>query len=695
MPGDPLTREILGNIDATSRGVMYALAAVSMGCAAWGIHRRARLWKLGRDEESRLSWGTVLKRLVTDVLSQSKLRQGRRGEGVAHRLLFGGFGLLLIGTGLIAVEHYAAAALGRPPGDPLFHKGWYFAVYELVLDTAGLAMLAGCLWFAQRRWRGASSIGHASLDWAVLGMLIAIGLTGYCTEGLRILREQTPQPGYSYVGLGAASVFKLLGTTRSAAATIHFGLWWLHTLLAFGLIAAFPYTRLLHAIAGAASIASGTEKSGVMTPLTMEEVEETGLIGVGRIQDFTQHKLMQLDACVSCGRCQDACPAHEAGKPLSPRNVVQDIRAHLNDVGPRILNVQQSGVDECETADGIPPLAGEVISADTAWSCTTCHACVDICPLGVDPLGLITDLRRNLIGEGQLRGAPATSLQKMQRSGNPWGLPADERDAWAAGLEVPTVEDNPQFEILYWVGCAASYDRRIQKVARALVKLLKTAGVNFAVLGPRERCTGESARRMGDEFLFQELAATNVETLNQHNVKKIITHCPHCLNSLKNDYPQFGGKYEVLHHSQLLMELVEQGKLPDLRDNSPSHDVKLAYHDPCYLARVQGVVGPPRHLLGSGSGAQGCGSLVEMSRSGSNTSCCGAGGGRMWFDDSPDERIGASRVQELLDTGAEALAVSCPFCLTMIGDGVAATSSSAEVKDIAELLAEALGMNDS
>jgi Fe-S oxidoreductase len=316
---------------------------------------------------------------------------------------------------------------------------------------------------------------------------------------------------------------------------------------------------------------------------------------------------------------------------------------------------------------------------------------VDICPLGVDPLGMITDLRRNLIGEGQLRGAPATSLQKMQRSGNPWGLPADERDAWATGLEVPTVEDNPQFEILYWVGCAASYDRRIQKVARALVKLLKTAGVNFAVLGPRERCTGESARRMGDEFLFQDLAATNVETLNQHNVKKIITHCPHCLNSFKNDYPQFGGQYEVMHHSQLLVELVDQGKLPDLRNSSPS--AKLAYHDPCYLARVQGVVGPPRQLLGSGSRTQG--SLVEVSRSGSNTSCCGAGGGRMWFDDSPDERTGASRVQELLDTGADALVVSCPFCLTMIGDGVAATSSSAEVKDIAELLTEALGIDDS
>ena len=280
-------------------------------------------------------------------------------------------------------------------------------------------------------------------------------------------------------------------------------------------------------------------------------------------------------------------------------------------------------------------------------------------------------------------------MQKTQRSGNPWGLPPQDRFAWADGLGVPTVAENPQFDVLYWVGCAAAYDRRVQKVARSVVRLLQIAEVNFAVLGPEERCTGESARRMGEEFLFQEVAAANVEVLSAAGVKKILTHCPHCLNSFRSDYPQMGGRYEVVHHSEFLAELIAEGRLKiDAEARKKLAPGKVTYHDPCYLARVQNVTAAPRDVLQQTLG--GDGELVEMPRHGRATACCGAGGGRMWFDDTPDQRIGVGRIEEVLATGAKTVAVACPFCLTMVSDGVAASEGNVAVRDIAELLIEVI-----
>jgi Fe-S oxidoreductase len=300
---------------------------------------------------------------------------------------------------------------------------------------------------------------------------------------------------------------------------------------------------------------------------------------------------------------------------------------------------------------------------------------------------MITDMRRNLIGEGALRGSPATALQKTDRAGNPWGLSPNDRMSWAEGLDVPVASLHSDFEILYWVGCAAAYDPRIRKIARSVVRLLKHANVNFAVLGSEERCTGEAARRMGDELLFQQLAQQNVATLDKRRVRRILAHCPHCLNSLRNDYPQAGGHFEVIHHSQLLATLVADGRLP-----SPTSSGKaITFHDPCYLARANGITEEPRAAVMAAnptSGGAGPLPIVELPRNRRDTSCCGGGGGRMWFDDSPAERIGQSRVQEIVATGADTLAVSCPFCLIMLGDGVAAAKPGMQVRDIAELLAE-------
>ena len=670
MPSDSVTREIFGNVDAVSKGVFYALAVASIACFAYGVWRRVRCWRQGRPTDEKVDWLGAAKRCVSLVLSQRALRGTRQSATLAHRMLFWGFGVLFIGTILVAIEHYGAALVGRPATDPIFHKGLYYAIFEVTLDAAGIALMAACVWFAIRRWRDDCSMAHRASDWFVLGSLFFLGLTGYMTEGARIIREDTELAGLSFVGYGFAQAFAVAGITRESVSSLHLALWWIHSLAAFALIAAFPYCRLMHAIAGAANVATNPKQLGVMTPLSIEMVEETGAVGVGRVEEFTRRQLMELDACVSCGRCQDACPAFEADKPLSPRDVVQDIRGHL-------IRAESDG------------LHGDVISVETLWSCTTCHACVDVCPLHVRPLEMITDMRRHLIGEGQLRGSGAAALQKMQRSGNPWGLPAGERLDWAKDIEVPTVDDCPDFDVLYWIGCAGAYDRRTRKVTRAVASLLKHAGVKFAVLGSQERCTGDSARRMGDEFLFQELAAINVDTLAKYNVKKIVTHCPHCLNSLSKDYPQFGGEYEVVHHSEFLQSLVAEGRL---RVDSTTAD-RITYHDPCYLARVNGIVDAPRKLLHSVAAEEGGKALVEMNRCGSDTACCGGGGGLMWFDDAPADRIGRGRVDEVIATGASKCAVSCPFCLTMMSDGLALRESDTEVLDIAELIAQGIDSN--
>jgi Fe-S oxidoreductase len=300
---------------------------------------------------------------------------------------------------------------------------------------------------------------------------------------------------------------------------------------------------------------------------------------------------------------------------------------------------------------------------------------------------MITDMRQFLIGEGALRGSPAAALQKTERTGNPWGMPIADRMAWATGLDVPLANANREFDVLYWVGCAAAHDRRVQKIARSVVRLLQAAKVEFAVLGPEERCTGETARRMGDEFLFQQLAAQNVETLSKYSAKRIVAHCPHCVNSLRNDYSQIGGYYDVVHHSQLLAELVQAGRLVPNKTNNPIGGT-VTYHDPCYLARASGITEPPRAVLAAGMGASQASKIVEVPRNRRKTSCCGAGGGRMWFDDPPTQRVGKGRVQEIIQSGADTVAVSCPFCLIMLSDGLAAQKPDARVRDIAEVLSQ-------
>lgn len=679
------TRETFGNVPQSSQIAFYILTVVAMAVFAYGIWRRFKLWRQGTPigirelivGNLRQIWGKIrpgVGRLLTEGLGQKRVR-GRGLASWAHGLLFAGFMMLFLGTTLLEIDHLASGISKALH----FHKGTYYVIYEFTLDVFGLFFLIGCCLFLWRRTRRPSSVGHKTTDWFVLGFFIAIGVTGYLVEGLRIAWQQPTgiAAQCSPVGLLVAQGFS--GMSNAAARSAHLGIWWIHALLVFGFIAAVPYTRLFHTLAGPLNLFLAQPVLGTLQPISMEEVEKTERIGISAITHFNQRQLLSLDACMECGRCEDACPAHATGKPLSPKKVVQDLK--------RVMTTAfTSGVTK---PDSTSPNLRDIIQAETLWSCTACNACVEVCPVRVDPLTLITDLRRNRVGEGELSGTAATALRRMQSSANPWGLPAAERPNWSEGLGAPTCKENPTFEVLYWIGCAGSYDRRAQRVARAVVKLLKHAGVNFAILGREEKCTGESARRLGDEFLFQELAQANIATLAKYNVRKILAHCPHCLNSLLKDYPQFGGQYEVIHHTQYLSQLLKIGRLkipsPDGADDAGS----VTYHDPCYLARVNGIHEAPREVLTATLGATSKpAGLREMPSNREKTFCCGAGGGRMWMEEDPKQRVSTVRAKEALATGAKTVAVGCPFCLTMITDGVATQNDATRVMDVAEILAE-------
>jgi len=688
------TRETFGNIPHGAIVLFYWITVVSIAVFAYGIWRRLRLWRKGLPigvralvaGRSREIWARLkpgFRRLLTEGLGQKRVA-GRGLAGWSHIILFAGFMILFLGTTMLEIDHLAAGISQALR----FHKGTYYIIYEFTLDTFGLLFLAGCIYFLWRRTRRPRSLGHRPTDWYVLGSFLAIGITGYVVEGLRIAWQHPTGIGAhcSPVGLLISGWFS--GVSDGAARATHRVLWWIHSVLVFGFIMSVPYTRLMHLITGPLNLFFAPGGLGQLTPLSMEEVEKTERIGVSAIDQFNQQQLLSLDACMECGRCEEACPAFATDKPLSPKGVVQDLKRHMTKV---LNNRASSPKEEGASENGQHPmLHGGVIQAETLWSCTACSACVRVCPVRIDPLTLITDMRRNRVGEGTLSGTAATALRRMQSSGNPWGLPAAERANWAEGLGVAVAKEKPDFELLYWVGCAGSYDRRAQRVSRAVVKLLQHAKISFAILGREEKCTGESARRLGDEFLFQELAQVNIATLAKYKVRKILTQCPHCLNSLLKDYVQFGGNYDVVHHTQFLEQLLAEGRLKVEVPGSAQGE-KITYHDPCYLARVNGIHQAPRNVLTAGSESNlPAIDLLEMPRNREKTFCCGAGGGRMWMEEDPKKRVCSVRSAEALATGAKTVAVGCPFCLTMMTDGVAVQNDSARVLDVAEILVEKL-----
>ncbi len=667
------TRTIFFHISLLQQGIFYLLALLSLVVCAHGVFRRVRLWRQGRPIPSMLPRPERWKALFVQVMAQRRTLR-RRYAGKMHVGIFYGMFVLFLGTCIVAVEHYGALVFGNH----WLYRGWFYLACKVLLDLFGLGLVIGTVMALIRRYGPHSpNLGNTPQDSAFLLLLLVATLTGFVLEGAGIAADPHRAPFAAFSPVGMWFARPLQGITPFGYLLI----WWIHIPLVLGVIAALPYGRWLHLFVVPSSIALQPERPmGALEPVTMAQVEETGRIGLGAIPDLDRWQLLSLDACMECGRCTDACPARAVGKELNPKQVVIDLRRTM---------ANGSGVAKPEAGQTSPAgaapeanalLSTDVISDESLWACTNCHACVRECPALIRHVDILDGIRRYRVAEGRLSGTAATMLRQLGSRENPWGLPAAQRLDWAKGLDIPAASAQDGREILLWVGCASAFDPRAQKTMRALAQLLQQAGVRFTILGPKERCSGDPARRTGDEFLFQQLAEANIATLNSIQAQKIVTSCPHCFHTIKNEYPQFEGRYEVQHHTQFLAQLAAEGrlKLP------PGFAETVTYHDPCFLARVNGVTQAPRALLNDALSIP----LVEVARRESRTFCCGAGGGRMWMEEPPNQRPGVNRAQELLATEAKAVAVGCPFCKIMLGDSVAqvAGESAPPVLDVAEVL---------
>ena len=596
------------------------------------------------------------------VIGQSKLLQ-RLLPGLMHAAIFWGF-IVLLPTIVIAM-----IGTVQPPEAPLAwpgDQGWY----ALLVDVFAFLVLSGVIAAfvirkiqRPRRFAG-SHLREADL---ILLLIAAIVLTLFLWHASRIALGAGEYPAqWSPVSNLIARV-----VPKSLAWSLAVGAVWAHVLLILTFLVYLPYSKHLHIVLAAVNVFFGRTKArGRLEPVDFETDDVR--FGSATVADMTWKQMVDTMSCTECGRCQDVCPAFNTGKELSPKLLIMALRDQVLADGPKVL---------AGSAQKPAPLVPNAVTDNVVWDCVTCGACVRECPVGIEHIDHIVDLRRNLVMvESRFPDEAGTMLRDVDRASNPWGKPQSDRARWAEGLGVRILEPGDAApDVLFWVGCAPSFDERAKKGAMATAKLLKEAGVDFAILGPRESCTGDPARRMGDEYTFQKLAKQNVGTLNASKVTKIVTTCPHCFNTIGSEYKDFGGSYEVVHHTEFLAELVRDGRLKPL-----ASETKITYHDSCYLARHNDVREAPRELAGA------VGKPVEMPRNRERTFCCGAGGARMWMEERRGRPINEERIREAEGTGAETLAVACPFCTVMLDDGVRTTGAKLQVIDLATLLSEAV-----
>ena len=578
--------------------------------------------------------------------------------GRLHTVLAVGFFLLFLGTALATLDwdigHYVVGTQ--------FLQGNVYLTYKFVLDMAGVAVLLALFIGAWRRYRKESKAKRDVKFLVAYVSLAVVVLTGFVVEGLRLAVEQPAWMHFSPVGTLVAKLFIAAGFTADTLRGVHVWLWTFHGLLSLAFIAAIPLTFYAHLYRTPAAVYR-RKATTAGTLAKIDDIEEQESFGLVHPSDLTESQRFALDGCTECGRCDDVCPALRSGAPLSPRDFVAAMR--------------RAAADPAN-----PTLPGEAIDKDVIWSCTTCGACTRACPANIPIPELLVGLRRHLaLEQGDFPEGLANTFENVSSVGNPWGLDPYDRLEWADGLDVPVAEPGEHYDILYWVGCAASYDRRARKIARSMVKILRASGVKFAVMR-EERCHGEFARRSGEEYLYQTAAQENIENFRQYDFERILAACPHCFNTLKNEYPAFeGGTFNVVSHSEWILEMMKAGKLKVKTEGET-----LAYHDPCFLARLNGIVDAPREVLKT-LGAD----VRSPEASGEKTFCCGAGGGQMWTDGEKRESpVQVIRLEELRKTGAKRIALACPHCLTMLETARAETKGDDVLVDIAEIVADRL-----
>ncbi len=680
-----VARHVFVNIPDPLYWLFYATAATMLLVCAWLVSTRVRNYERGAPDDRNTTTKNVHRRM-TDFRAGVWMRTLLRdpAAGVMHSFIYFGFLVLLAATIILEVDHQLPESLK-------FLHGKVYMGYSAIADLFGLIFLVGILWAIARRYIQRPyriRIKTRPEDAVILGTFLVIAVTGFLIEGFRI--ALLGRPGFekwSFAGYGLSSLFD--GFSKVDLENWHRTFWGVHFAAFVAFLILLPTTKLRHMVTSPMNMYLKDKERPKGAMRAMPNLMETELetFGASTIEDFTWKQLFDTDACTVCGRCTSVCPAHATGKPLDPREIVLKVGEVMAATGdPRVSPPVGVEKDITVSANSV----FERITSEELWSCTTCKACDEICPVNIEILDKILDMRRYLsLMESNFPAELGNAYRSMENQGNPWGMSQGERGDWARGLEgVEVVEPGSPFEheYLYWVGCAGSFDDKNRRVSQATAKLLQRAGIDVAILGPSEMCTGDPARRSGNEYLFQMLAMPNIEMLDGMGVKKIITQCPHCFNTLKNEYPQLGGHYEVVHHSQFLESLIESGRL-DV--SSATLEERITYHDSCYLGRHNDIYLAPRKVLGHLKGVE----IVEMGRNGTRGMCCGAGGARMWMEESVGKKVNDERAQEAISTGATRVATACPFCYIMLDDGVKAAGfeeDQVRVADIAIHLLEGI-----
>jgi len=688
------TREIFWNIPAAGQIILYGLAAVSVAFFGYGIYVHMR--RIMKGKRLAVSWAGIhshMGRFVSDLAFNRTISENHPLAGVMHLCIMWGMIVLFLGTVIVSIEYDVfQKILDLEHG---FLVGSFFLGFEAVLDVSGILLIAGLAIALLRRYAlNRPQLKQHRTDGILPVWILVIAVTGFLVEGLR-LAGTSMQLNYApeWAPVGYALSFFWAEADPQALRAWHATLWWGHTVIALAGLAYLPYApKAMHMMtAGVNLFLRDLQSKGHLAPLDVEGAfERDDVLGFDTLAELSRKDFLDVAACTECGRCEINCPAHIAGKLLSPREVILGLRRQVIQEHPPFRESRKPR-----------RILDAEISPGMIEACTTCMACVEACPAGIDPLGKILEIRRcEVMMQDAYPETFAEVFAGIEKRGNPWNEHPTARMDWAKGLEIRTMAEvarkGDEVDYLFWVGCSAAFDPRNQKIARSLVRILNNAGISFAVLGEEERCTGDPARRMGHEYLFQMQAEMNVKTLANYGVERILTLCPHCYNTLKHEYPDFGGHYRVVHHTELIRDLIMSARISL---DQPILAV-AAYHDSCYLGRHNRIFDAPRQVLACIPELES----VEMERCREYAMCCGAGGGLTWVEEDQEHRVNERRVEQIEEVlrsrtnrkngNSGLLITACPFCMTMLEDGVAARGADLRDLDIAEVVALAMGLGE-